>query len=136
MDNMNTEQGRDKGTASQTNSEVKQRQSSNNLIDSEDSDTEIEELATVKQTNSRVSLDKMKQEDLEIFGLPPDYYSKYEEDDEEEEFYFDSDLHLDCEIEDQIVAAELLRPERLDTLEEVSEPVSNSNSLPNDGWRN
>ena len=123
----------DQGTARQSNSEVKHRPLSNNLVHSEGSDTEIEELGTAKQDNSR--LDKERQEDLDIFGLPPEYYSKYEEDDEEEEFYFDSDLHLDCEIEDQIVAAELLRPERLDTLEEVSEPVSNSNSLPHDGWR-
>ena len=122
----------DQGTARQTISEVKHRPFSNNLVDSKSSETEIEELGTVKQDSS---LDREKQEDLDIFGLPPDYYSKYEEDEEEEEFYFDSDLHLDCAIEDQIVAAELFRPERLDTLEEVSEPVSNSTSLPHDGWR-
>jgi hypothetical protein len=139
MDNTDSDkeaESSDNGTARQTNSEVKQRQSFNNLVDSEDSDTKIEELATVKQANnSRVRLDKEKEEDLEVFGLPPDYYSKYDEDEDDEDFYFDSDLHLDCEIEDQIGAAELLRPERLDTLEEVSEPVSNSNSLPHDGWR-
>ena len=39
-------------------------------------------------------------------------------------------LHLESEI-----AVEFLRPERLDTLEEVSEPVSNNLSLPHDGWR-
>ena len=127
----------DQTTARQSNSDEKQRPLINNLVDSEGSDNEIEELGTVKETNnSYVSLDREREEDLDIFGLHPDYYSKYEENNEEEEFYFDSDLHLDCEIEDNILAYELLRPERLDTLEEVSEPVSNSNSLPNDGWRN
>ena len=46
------------------------------------------------------------------------------------------DLNLETHIDDQMVAAELLRPERLDTVEEVSEPVSDSvNSLPHDGVR-
>lgn len=65
-------------------------------------------------------------------------YFRYEnnDDDDEEEFFFDSDLNLEAHIDDNIVAAELLRPERLDTVEEVSEPPSESiNSLPHDGVR-
>ena len=57
--------------------------------------------------------------------MPPNYYAKYEEEEEDAdsgEFYFDTDLNLDAEVEDQLVAAELLRPERLDTVEEVGEP--------------
>ena len=66
---------------------------------------------------------------MKVFGLPSDYYAKYEGIEEEEaEFFFDSTLELerqeDPELEDRLVAAELLRPERLDTVEEVSEPVT------------
>ena len=131
----------DKSTARHTSSPAKVRSSSENLLESEGSDTENDDLNTVKQRysphSSHSSLDKERQEDLDIFGLPPDYYARFEEDDDEMEgeFYFDRDLNLDCDIEDQIVAAELLRPERLDTVEEVSEPPSNSNSLPMDGVR-
>ena len=66
---------------------------------------------------------------MKVFGLPSDYYAKYEGIEEEDtEFLFDSTLELerqeDPELEDRLVAAELLRPERLDTVEEVSEPVT------------
>ena len=108
---------------------------------------------TVKPSDSLD--DPERQEDFDIFGLPPNYYAKYEEEDEDAdsgEFYFDSDLNLDAEVEDQLVAAELLRqecwarkevvigfqveerqppfprPERLDTVEEVSEPASGISS--------
>ena len=134
----------DKSTARHVGGIVKQTSSTENLLESEGSDTENDDLNTVKQKysphSSHSSLDKERQEDLDIFGLPPDYYARFEEDDDdndeiEGEFYFDRDLNLDCEIEDQLVAAELLRPERLDTVEEVSEPPSNSASLPYDGCR-
>ena len=114
--------------------------SQENIVESEGSDTENDDLNTVKQrdspNSSHSSLDRERQEDLDIFGLPPDYYARFEEDDEvmDEEFYFDKELRLDSKIEDEIVAAELLRPERLDTVEEVSEPPSSS-SLPHDGCR-
>ena len=83
------------------------------------------------------SSERERQEDLEVFGLRSDMYTNYEDDhDDEDEFFFDSDLNLETHIDDQMVAAELLRPERLDTVEEVSEPVSDSvNSLPHDGVR-
>ena len=65
-------------------------------------------------------------------------YSRFEEDHEPaDEFFFDSDLNLEAGVDDNIVAAELLRPERLDTVEEVSEPINSDsiNSLPHDGVR-
>ena len=95
--------------------------------------------------------DPERQEDFDIFGLPPNYYAKYEEEEEDAdsgEFFFDTELNLDADVEDQLVAAELLRclsrnlqiipkpvhfiswhrPERLDTVEEVSEPASGISS--------
>ena len=81
------------------------------------------------------SLERERQEDLEVFGLHADMFS-YEAEQEEPEFFFDSSLDLEAGLEDNIVAAELLRPERLDTVEEVSEPHSESlQSLPHDGVR-
>ena len=68
---------------------------------------------TVKPSDSLD--DPERQEDFDIFCLPPNYYAKYEEEDEDAdsgEFYFDSDLNLDAEVEDQLVAAELLRQEK------------------------
>ena len=65
-------------------------------------------------------------------------YSRYEskgEDEDDDEFFFDSDLNLEAAVDDNIVAAELLRPERLETVEEVSEPASSLRSLPHDGVR-
>ena len=47
---------------------------------------------------------------------------------DEGDFYFDHELDLDTGLEDQLVAAELMRPERLDTVEEVSEPPSGISS--------
>ena len=49
---------------------------------------------------------------MKVFGLPSDYYAKYEGIEEEEaEFFFDSTLELerqeDPELEDRLVAAEL-----------------------------
>ena len=111
----------------------------------ETSDTETDLATTAVLVPSpgsdRSSLERERQEDLEVFGLHADMYSRYEDrepgqDDEDEEFFFDSDLNLEASVDDHIVAAELLRPERLDTVEEVSEPHSESlQSLPHDGVR-
>ena len=111
----------------------------------ETSDTETDLATTAVLVPSpgsdRSSLERERQEDLEVFGLHADMYSRYEDrepgqDDEDEEFFFDSDLNLEASVDDHIVAAELLRPERLDTVEEVSEPPSESvHSLPHDGVR-
>ena len=111
---------------------------------SETSDTETDQAAvTIRQQSSQLtspssntsSLERERQEDLEVFGLHADMFS-YENGQQDEEFFFDSDLNLEGGVEDNIVAAELLRPERLDTVEEVSEPHSESlQSLPHDGVR-
>ena len=111
----------------------------------ETSDTETDLATTAVLVPSpgsdRSSLERERQEDLEVFGLHADMFSRYEDrepgqDDEDEEFFFDSDLNLEASVDDHIVAAELLRPERLDTVEEVSEPPSESvHSLPHDGVR-
>ena len=111
---------------------------------SETSDTETDQAAvTIRLQSSQLtspssntsSLERERQEDLEVFGLPADMFS-YENGQQDEEFFFDSDLNLEGGVEDNIVAAELLRPERLDTVEEVSEPHSESlQSLPHDGVR-
>lgn len=111
---------------------------------SETSDTETDQAAvTIRLQSSQLtspssntsSLERERQEDLEVFGLHADMFS-YENGQQDEEFFFDSDLNLEGGVEDNIVAAELLRPERLDTVEEVSEPHSESlQSLPHDGVR-
>ena len=111
---------------------------------SETSDTETDQAAvTIRLQSSQLtspssntsSLERERQEDLEGFGLHADMFS-YENGQQDEEFFFDSDLNLEGGVEDNIVAAELLRPERLDTVEEVSEPHSESlQSLPHDGVR-
>ena len=112
---------------------------------SETSDTETDQAAvTIRLQSSQLtspssntsSLERERQEDLEVFGLHADMFSYENGQQEEEEFFFDSDLNLEGGVEDNIVAAELLRPERLDTVEEVSEPHSESlQSLPHDGVR-
>ena len=111
---------------------------------SETSDTETDQAAvTIRLQSSQLtspssntsSLERERQEDLEVFGLHADMFS-HENGQQDEEFFFDSDLNLEGGVEDNIVAAELLRPERLDTVEEVSEPHSESlQSLPHDGVR-
>ena len=111
---------------------------------SETSDTETDQAAvTIRPQSSQLtspssntsSLERERQEDLEVFGLHADMFS-YENDQEDHEFFFDSELNLEAGVEDNIVAAELLRPDRLDTVEEVSEPQSESLlSLPHDGVR-
>ena len=111
---------------------------------SETSDTETDQAAvTIRPQSSQLtspssntsSLERERQEDLEVFGLHADMFS-YENDQEDHEFFFDSELNLEAGVEDNIVAAELLRPDRLDTVEEVSEPPSESLlSLPHDGVR-
>ena len=111
---------------------------------SETSDTETDQAAvTIRLQSSQLtspssntsSLERERQEDLEVFGLHADMFS-YENGQQDEEFFFDSDLNLEGGVEDNIVAAELLRPERLDTVEEVSEPHSERlQSLPHDGVR-
>ena len=102
---------------------------------SETSDTETDQAAvTIRLQSSQLtspssntsSLERERQEDLEVFGLHADMFSYENGQQEEEEFFFDSDLNLEGGVEDNIVAAELLRPERLDTVEEVSEPHSES----------
>ena len=116
------------------------------MMSAETSDTETDQMTTVVANNNLVSspnsddnssLERERQEDLEVFGLQPGMFRRFEEDHEpEDEFFFDSDLNLEAGIDENIVAAELLRPERLDTVEEVSEPPSDSiNSLPHDGVR-
>ena len=112
---------------------------------SETSDTETDQAAvTIRLQSSQLtspssntsSLERERQEDLEVFGLHADMFSYENGQQEEEEFFFDSDLNLEGGVEDNIVAAELLRPERLDTVEEVSEPPSESvHSLRHDGVR-
>ena len=112
---------------------------------SETSDTETDQAAvTIRLQSSQLtspssntsSLERERQEDLEVFGLHADMFSYETGQQDEEEFFFDSDLNLEGGVEDNIVAAELLRPERLDTVEEVSEPHSESlQSLPHDGVR-
>ena len=112
---------------------------------SETSDTETDQAAvTIRLQSSQLtspssntsSLERERQEDLEVFGLHADMFSYENGQQEEEEFFFDSDLNLEGGVGDNIVAAELLRPERLDTVEEVSEPHSESlQSLPHDGVR-
>ena len=100
-----------------------------------------QELNTIKHIdspdNSSESVDNVRQEDMKIFGNQLDVNRKYaeSEDGSEEEFFFDSNLHITLDIEEQIESAELIRPERLDTLEEVSEPVSTNHSLQHDNWR-
>ena len=111
---------------------------------SEASDTETDQAAvTIRLQSSQLtspssntsSLERERQEDLEVFGLHADMFSD-EQDQEEGEFFFDTELNLEAGLEDNIVAAELLRPDRLDTVEEVSEPHSESlQSLPHDGVR-
>ena len=99
-------------------------------------DTETDQAAvTIRLQSSQLtspssntsSLERERQEDLEVFGLHADMFS-YENGQQDEEFFFDSDLNLEGGVEDNIVAAELLRPERLDTVEEVSEPASGISS--------
>ena len=109
-----------------------------------DTETDLQTTALLVQSpgSDHSSLERERQEDLEVFGLHQDMYSRYESKDEyeddDDEFFFDSDLNLEAAVDDHIVAAELLRPERLETVEEVSEPVSESQlavSLPHDGVR-
>jgi hypothetical protein len=89
---------------------------------------------TVRPQDSADTADPEEQEDFDIFGLPPNYYAQYETEAAEGaadsgEFYFDTELNLDSGLEDQLVAAELLRShDRLDTVEEVSEPPSGISS--------
>ena len=145
-DSLNTDSGSDKDrTARRRNSHDQDNLDTNKAGESvETSDTETDLVTTAVLIQSpgsdQSSLEREKQEDLEVFGLPADMYASYENndhhDDDDEEFFFDSDLNLEANIDDHIVAAELLRPERLDTVEEVSEPPSESiNSLPHDGVR-
>ena len=108
-----------------------------------DTETDLQTTALLVQSpgSDQSSLERERQEDLEVFGLHQDMYSRYEskeEDEDDDEFFFDSDLNLEDAVDDHIVAAELLRPERLETVEEVSEPASESQlaaSLPHDGVR-
>ena len=147
-DSLNTDSGSDKDRTARSrtshdpdNLDLNTKQAGESV---ETSDTETDVLTTAVLIQSpgsdHSSLEREKQEDLEVFGLHADMYARYEnndhDDDDDEEFFFDSDLNLEANIDDHIVAAELLRPERLDTVEEVSEPPSESiNSLPHDGVR-
>lgn len=105
-----------------------------------DTETDLQTTALLVQSprSDQSSLERERQEDLEVFGLHQDMYSRYEskdEDEDDDEFFFDSDLNLEAAVDDNMVAAELLRPERLETVEEVSEPASSLRSLPHDGVR-
>ena len=139
-DSLNTDHSEERRVVTTVRSSDNTRLRSGESV--ETSDTETDQVTTALMVTSpgsdHSSLERERQEDLEVFGLQPGMFSRYETDEPEEgeEFFFDSDLNLEANIDDNIVAAELLRPERLDTVEEVSEPPSDSiNSLPHDGVR-
>ena len=141
-DSLNSRSDKDKTSIAKTGQE--DSHSGGRRSETSDTETDLPTTALLVQSpgSDHSSLERERQEDLEVFGLHQDMFSRYERKDEneddEEEFFFDSDLNLEATVDDHIVAAELLRPERLDTVEEVSEPASESQlaaSLPHDGVR-
>ena len=139
-DSLNSRSDKDKTSIAKTGQE--DSHSGGRRSETSDTETDLPTTALLVQSpgSDHSSLERERQEDLEVFGLHQDMFSRYERKDEneddEEEFFFDSDLNLEATVDDHIVAAELLRPERLDTVEEVSEPHSESlQSLPHDGVR-
>merc|ERR1719438_671760 len=129
-DSLNTDSGSDKDRTARSRTSHDQDNLDTNKtgesVETSDTETDLVTTAVLIQSpgSDQSSLEREKQEDLEVFGLPADMYASYENndhhDDDDEEFFFDSDLNLEANIDDHIVAAELLRPERLDTVEEVS----------------
>merc|ERR1719402_704425 len=122
--------------------------SSENLLDNSSDNTDSE-MNTVKPA----SPDEVDEADLMGFNnddlvgdVGQDFYSiRFGNSDKEEEersgeFEFAADLNLSTDIQDPvaIASADMLRPDRLDTVEEVSEPASDAitnDSLPHDGYR-
>ena len=135
--------GSDKDKNSTARPSVDDGPSGGRRSETSDTETDLQTTALLVQSpgSDHSSLERERQEDLEVFGLHQDMYSRYEskdDDEDDDEFFFDSDLNLEAAVDDHIVAAELLRPERLETVEEVSEPASESQlaaSLPHDGVR-
>ena len=137
-DSLNSGSDKDKTSTARTGAD--DGPSGGRRSETSDTETDLQTTALLVQSpgSDQSSLERERQEDLEVFGLHQDMYSRYEskdEDEDDDEFFYDSDLNLEAAVDDNIVAAELLRPERLETVEEVSEPASSLRSLPHDGVR-
>ena len=135
-DSLNSGSDKDKNSSARTGAD--DGPSGGRRSETSDTETDLQTTALLVQSprSDQSSLERERQEDLEVFGLHQDMYSQYDsKDEDDDEFFFDSDLNLEAAVDDNIVAAELLRPERLETVEEVSEPASSLRSLPHDGVR-
>ena len=135
-DSLNSGSDKDKNSSSRTGAD--DDPSGGRRSETSDTETDLQPTAllVLSPRSDQSSLERERQEDREVFGLHQDMYSQYDsKDEDDDEFFFDSDLNLEAAVDDNIVAAELLRPERLETVEEVSEPASSLRSLPHDGVR-
>ena len=121
-DSLNTDHSEERRVVTTVRSSDNTRLRSGESV--ETSDTETDQVTTALMVTSpgsdHSSLERERQEDLEVFGLQPGMLSRYETDEPEEgeEFFFDSDLNLEANIDDNIVAAELLRPANYDYISE------------------